>query len=58
MQSLKQFAWQEVFPGYVLNLRQRIDVLCAQLFLQVLIDLFETLQAFSIWSEDVHMVWT
>ena len=30
---------------------------CAQLLLQVLIDLSETLHAFSTWSEDVHAVW-
>ena len=35
----------------------RVCVLCAQ-FVQVLTDLFETSRTYSIWSEDVHVVWT
>ena len=44
------------FPGTVPPLI--VHRLCAQHFLQLLTNLFETLQAFSPWSEDVHVVWT
>ena len=34
-----------------------LDTLCAQLLLQFYANLFETLQVFLSWSEDVHVVW-
>ena len=34
-----------------------MGVLWAQLLLQFFTDLFETLQMFSSWCEDVHVVW-
>ena len=34
-----------------------LGTLCMQLLLQLLLDRFETLQAFSTWSENVHILW-
>ena len=41
---------------FCLNNIHRVGILCAQLLLQVSINLFEILLAVSTWSEDVHVV--
>ena len=41
---------------FCLNGINKVGVLCVQLLLQFLTDLHETLQAFSPWSENMHMI--